>query len=337
MLPAPTGDVTKRGAVQATRVGWQPNYGDTGGDRRVTPSSTDRRLIRPFGGLLAITVALGMSVAAVGVRAAAGARLRDAGLPTADAVGLASLFAVAVIGAAAKYHDHVRTIPAATPAQERLRRATSVVLSASAVLVPFALLLLRRPGTPSRAIPPSHPAQPPPQPPGRGRFSFDLHAFLVVLAIVIGALVLAGLAVAAVLLLRKILVASPTASTPATGESEAEDEALAAALLAGRSALAGHDARAAIIACYAAMEASLEQVGVIRERSDSPSDLLRRATSPDLPGDEAQHAATLTELFREARFSTHPMTARQLDKARSALDAVTAALAERIRAQALAS
>jgi hypothetical protein len=299
-------------------------------------SSTDRRLIPRFGGLLAITVALGMGVAAVGVRAAAGARLRDAGLPAADAVGLALLFAFAAIATAAKYHDYLPTTPAATPAQERLRRATSLVLFASAVLVPFALLLLRRPGTASRGVARSHAAQPAPQLPGKGRFSFDLGAFLVVLAIVIGALVLTGLVVAAIRLLRKVLVASPTASTLATAESEGEDEALAAALLAGRSALAGDDARAAIIACYAAMEASLEQVGVIRKRSDSPSDLLRRATSPDLPGDAAQHAATLTELFREARFSTHPMTARQLDEARSASDAVTAALTERIRAQALA-
>lgn len=305
----------------------------------MTPSSsTDRGLIRHSRGLLVIAVTLGMGVAAIGLRAAAGARLRDAGLPTARAVGLALLFAFVAIVAAARYHDRVRATPAATPAQERLRRATSVVLSASAVLVPLVLLLvLRRPGTASRRVVPSHAAQQPLQPPGRGRFSFDLRAFLVVLAIVIGALVLMGLVAVAIRLLHTVRVGSPTASALAAGESEAEDESLAAALLAGRPALAGHDARAAIIACYAAMEASLERVGVIRERSDSPSDLLRRATNPDLPGGEARHAATLTELFREARFSTHPMTVRHLEEARSALDAVSAALTERIRAQALAS
>jgi hypothetical protein len=295
----------------------------------------DRRLIRRSGWLLAIIVTLGVGVAAVGIRAAAGAGLRNAGLPTADAVGLALLFAFAAIAAAARYYDHMRAAQGGTPAQDRLRRATIAVLSASAVLVPFALLLLRRPGTARHALPQTPSARTRSQPPDRGHASFDLSAFLVVLAIVIGALLLAGLAAAAVRLLRETLAASPTASAPATGE--AEDEALAAALLAGRSALAGDDARAAIIACYAAMEASLEQVGIIREHSDSPSDLLRRATSPDLSGDEAQHAAALTELFREARFSTHPMTARQLDEARGALDAVTAALTERIRTQPLAS
>src|SRR5581483_10025289 len=107
--------------------------------------------------------------------------------------------------------------------QERLRRATSVVLSASAVLVPAALLLLRRPGTARREVAPPRAALPPPQPPGRGHFSFDLRAFLVALAVVIGALVLMGLLAAIVRLLRRMLVASPTASTPTTGGSAAED------------------------------------------------------------------------------------------------------------------
>ena len=297
----------------------------------MTPrSSTDRRLIRRFRGLLAIIVTLGLSVAAAGVRAAAGARLRNAGLPAARAVGLALLFALAAVIAAAKYHDHARTIREATPVQDRLRRATGAILSASAVLVPLALLvLMRRSGTARREVPPSYAAQPPSQAPGR-QHSVDLRALLIVLAIVIGVLLLTWLVAAAVHLLRNVPVVSPIASALVMGEPDAEDEALAAALLAGRSALTGHDARAAIIACYAAMEASLEQAGVVREHSDSPSDLLRRATSPDLSGEVSQHAATLTELFREARFSTHPMTARQLDEARSALDAVTGALAEAI-------
>ena len=299
----------------------------------------DRRLIRLSGGLLAITVALGMGVAAVGVRAAAGATLRDVGLSAAGGVGLAVLFVFAAIGAAAKYHDHVRSTQAATIAQERLRRATSVVLLVSAVLVPFALLLLlRRPGTPRLRVQPHAVRQPPlEQPSGKGSFSFDLRAFVIVLLIVIGVLVLAGLVAGAIRLLRTIPVVSRSASALPTGESEAEDAALADALRAGRSALAGDDVRGAIIACYAAMESSLEQAGVIRERSDSPADLLQRAMGPDLPAVAAQHAATLTDVFREARFSTHPMTARQLDEARTALDAVTAALTKRIRAHARTS
>jgi hypothetical protein len=162
-------------------------------------------------------------------------------------------------------------------------------------------------------------------------FSFDLATFLWVLLSVIGVALVIVIVLVALRLLRQVPRVGPVSSAPPVADSSAEDEALADALLAGRSALGGDDARAAIIACYAAMESSLAQAGVARERSDSPSDLLQRATGRDLPGLGTQDAATLTDLFREARFSSHPMTARHLDAARRALDSVTSALAERIR------
>lgn len=326
--------------------GWQPNCGSTGEIGRVTRSgSDDRRQIRRSAVLLATIATLGLGVAAVSVHAAAGAAMRDAGLATGGTVGLALLFVVVALVAAVRYREHVRTTEAATTAQDRLRQATIVVLFASAAFVPFALLLLRRPSTggtgdefpltpvsggalPSVAVPtrPSHA-------PGRNHgFSFELRWFLLTVLIVIGVLLMVFMVVVAIRLLRKIPAVSPSAAAAPIAQSQAEDEALADALLAGRSALAGDDARAAIIACYAAMEESLELVGVLRERSDSPSDLLRRAMIRDLPG-TGTHAQTLTDLFREARFSTHPMSAQQLESARNALDGVTAALAERTRAR----
>jgi hypothetical protein len=312
---------------------------------RVTRSEgDDRRLIRRSGVLLAVSAALATAVAAVGVRAAAGAALRDAGLAAGGAVGLALLFVLAAVIVATRYREHVRSTEAASSTQDRLRQATIAVLFASAALVPLALLLLRRPSTsnPANEYPvatPSHGAEPtqafvppPTHPPSKGHgFSFNLTAFLLVLSIVVGVLLLAALIALAVSLLRKVPDVASGTSAPPIAQSQAEDEALADALLAGRSALAGDDARAAIIACYAAMETSLEQMGVVRERSDSPSDLLSRAMRRDLPGMGTQNAATLTNLFREARFSTHPMTTQQLDAARSALDAVTIALAERMQ------
>ncbi len=331
--------------------GWQPNCGNTGEIGRVARSgSDDRRQIRRSGVLLAVTAALGLGVAAVSVHAAAGAALRDAGLATGGALALALLFALAALTAAVKYREHVRTTEAATTAQDRLRQATIVVLFASSAFVPFALLLLRRPSAdnegpeypvvqpsgnvgPSQAIPtlPTHV-------PGKGHgFSFDLTGFLLTMLIVIGVLLLALLIAIAIRLLRKVPTVAPSGPASQIVQSQIEDEALTDALLAGRAALAGDDARAAIIACYAAMEESLGQAGILRERSDSPSDLLRRATTRELPGAGAQNAATLTDLFREARFSTHPLTTGQLDAARSALDAVTAALAERTRAREVAS
>ena len=74
----------------------------------------------------------------------------------------------------------------------------------------------------------------------------------------------------------------------------------------GRSALrAVDDARAAIIACYVAMEASLAEHGAARVIADTPDELLTRAT--DLGVVRGTAASRLTALFYEARFSSHPM------------------------------
>jgi hypothetical protein len=105
-----------------------------------------------------------------------------------------------------------------------------------------------------------------------------------------------------------------------------DEEALAEAVNAGQQALADdRDARAAIIACYAAMEASLAESGVSRMKADTPAELLERAVEAGLVPEEA--ARGLTDLFREARYSTHPMSEHQRDRAAAALDAIAAHLA----------
>ena len=108
----------------------------------------------------------------------------------------------------------------------------------------------------------------------------------------------------------------------------AEDpEDLREAVESGRSALrALDDARAAIIACYLAMEASLAERGAARAVADTPDELLARATAGGLVRGTA--AARLTALFYEARFSSHPLGRRQRDAAERALDELAAALAE---------
>jgi hypothetical protein len=108
----------------------------------------------------------------------------------------------------------------------------------------------------------------------------------------------------------------------------AEDpEDLREAVESGRSALrALDDARAAIIACYAAMETSLAERGTTRAVADTPDELLARATQSGLVRGSA--AARLTALFYEARFSSHPLGRGQRDAAERALDELAAALAE---------
>jgi hypothetical protein len=116
------------------------------------------------------------------------------------------------------------------------------------------------------------------------------------------------------------------AAPPAFEEESAEE--LRAAVNEGRAALAEvDDARAAIIACYAAMERRLAERGTARGAADTPDELLARAvTDGTVRGGAARR---LTALFYEARFSTHPLGAGQRDAASAALDELAAELAAR--------
>jgi hypothetical protein len=112
------------------------------------------------------------------------------------------------------------------------------------------------------------------------------------------------------------------------GEVIAEDpEQLREAVESGRSALRTvDDARAAIIACYLAMETTLADRGTARGAAGTPGELLTRATEAGLVRGTA--AGQLTALFYEARFSSHPLGHRQRDAAERALDELAADLAE---------
>ena len=106
-----------------------------------------------------------------------------------------------------------------------------------------------------------------------------------------------------------------------------DSEDLREAVESGRSALRTvDDARAAIIACYVAMENSLAERGAARAIADTPDELLARARQSGIVRGTA--AARLTALFYEARFSSHPLDHRQRDAAEQALDELAAALAE---------
>ncbi|MGH3199876.1 MAG: DUF4129 domain-containing protein [Streptosporangiaceae bacterium] len=112
------------------------------------------------------------------------------------------------------------------------------------------------------------------------------------------------------------------------GEFPAEDpEDLREAVESGRGVLhTVDDARAAIIACYVAMENRLAERGAARAVADTPGELLAWATASGLVRGTA--AARLTALFYEARFSSHPLRHGQRAAAGQALDELAAALAE---------
>jgi Domain of unknown function (DUF4129) len=106
-----------------------------------------------------------------------------------------------------------------------------------------------------------------------------------------------------------------------------DEEQLREAVESGQSALGLlDDARAAIIACYAAMEQTLARAGTARATADTPDELLARAAGQGLIRTGA--AGRLTALFYEARFSSHPMPPARRDAARQALAEVAASLAD---------
>jgi Domain of unknown function (DUF4129) len=137
---------------------------------------------------------------------------------------------------------------------------------------------------------------------------------------------LAGLAVAgaAALVLgysaRRARQAEPASPGPA-----AADPALAAAAAAGTVALRRPgDPRAGIIACYAAMERALASAGAAPADSDTPGEVLARASADGLIRSAA--ASLLTELFRRARYSDHAIGEADRQAALAALDEIRADL-----------
>jgi hypothetical protein len=115
------------------------------------------------------------------------------------------------------------------------------------------------------------------------------------------------------------------AAEPPEGHRAPVAATLAAAVEAAEEELrSARDARGAIVAAYAAMatsiSAGLARSGGAARPSDTPTELLDRAVGAGLVG--AGPAAELTALFREARFSRHPMGEPQRRAAERALVAV---------------
>jgi Domain of unknown function (DUF4129) len=113
------------------------------------------------------------------------------------------------------------------------------------------------------------------------------------------------------------------------GEEQEQTKTVTRAMLAGQAAVRDRmilDARQAIVACFAAMEQALAGFGgdVAPREADTPEEVLGRGISgcrlPEVP------AGTLLELFREARFSTHPMHQADRDSADRALAELLSAL-----------
>ncbi len=196
--------------------------------------------------------------------------------------------------------------------------AIAVVLLASLHLHFF------KPRPPSRSAPP--PLRLEPSLPA-GRHGGGAAAFHIPLGPVLYGLLVAALVAAVVISVWWSARLRGTPARPGQIGSEADSEDLREAVQSGRAALAGpglSDARAAIIACYLAMEHSLAERGAARGTADTPGELLARAVAAGVVHGTA--AGRLTALFYEARFSSHPLGREQRDEAGRALDELAAEL-----------
>jgi hypothetical protein len=213
----------------------------------------------------------------------------------------------------------------------RLRGALNVALGAGLVAVPAALLVTH--------LPPPRPHKPRPRPgPTLGPTSILGRGHPQGTGIPVGT-ILTGLAV---LVLAAAVVVALIAAwrrtghlvTPVAVGAEADDgEQLREAVESGEAALRElGDARAAIVACYVAMERELAGAGAARAAADTPDELLARAARAGLIHGGA--AGRLTALFYAARFSTHPVPPASRDQALQALRELAADLAARPRARA---
>ena len=196
---------------------------------------------------------------------------------------------------------------------------TLAVLASVAVMVtPFAILLTRRtrPRTAAQARPgalASGGAVPPRLPATAHGSPWPL---------------IAGMLIALALLVALTAWSRHTRRRPARppgDQGQGSRLALGESLAAGRTALAGpRDPRAAIIACYAAMERGFAAAGSAPAAADTPAEVLARATGAGLV--RSGSAVRMAGLFRRARYSSEPMTSADSAAAAAALDQMQADL-----------
>lgn len=286
------------------------------------------------------TVIVVLAVAAMGVAAR-----RDTGLDAGTADGLwkdlrplaAILAAIALVVVTvrfARYRDD---------GYGMLRRAgvaTAWLLAAAAVLTPVGLLFFGR-QSPPKPLPSgyqqvsrssqsgsSSPDRPVASSHGTKGLTFPDYIARTILYLVLAAAI-ALVAYGVIRLLRRRWFSRADVPVADFDELDADVEQLTEAIAAGRRALADEgEAREAVIACYAAMENALSAQGNGRRAADTPEEFLRRVTGARLI--PAEPAERLTDLFREARFSRHPIDEAKRGQAREALNVI----AEHLRARA---
>ena len=173
-------------------------------------------------------------------------------------------------------------------------KTAGVLLAVAALVTPFAVLFTRKPG---QLGPRPRPSGPPKVSLGHAAAPSASSVWPLIIGMVI--------AIAIVVVLTR--PARRKRSARAQPKNSTRMAALLDSLAAGSDALsAGGEPRAAIIACYAAMERGFAAAGSAPAVADTPAEVLARATRAGLVRPEP--AETLTGMFRLARYGPYPMT-----------------------------
>ena len=297
------------------------------GQRRPDPGALTARLA---------VAAAALAVTAAGLRAALPSASWTSGPFHHDGIAVGAVLEVVFAGLLVAVEVRRRRDRGAGQPAAGLRAGLRAFLATALVGIPVLVLVNAAGQLPHR------PAQAQPSRPGPlprvtpsarprvgtvtgGRLDYTLIWYVLLVLAILAA------AVIAVILVRRRARPGDWADIP--DDEEEPEAALRRAVESGQAALREvDDARLAIIACYVAMEGSLGRAGTVRGAAETPDELLGRAAAAGLAGGGA--GATLTALFYEARFSTHPLLAGARGDARDALAALAAALADREAAAA---
>ena len=184
-------------------------------------------------------------------------------------------------------------------------KTLGILLAVAAIVTPFAVLFTRKPRTLVTRPPAGAPR------PGPGQLTAPPASSIWPL--------IAGMVIAVAVVVALTLLSRHRRPAGISHNSKRRLATLLDSLAAGSDALtAGGEPRAAIIACYAAMERGFAAAGSAPAVADTPAEVLARASRSGLVRPEP--AEKLTGLFRRARYSAHPMTSAD---SRVAADALT--------------
>jgi hypothetical protein len=273
---------------------------------------------------LLVTAVWGLRArAAAGRLAVGGPLIRQGVVLVASLLALAFLAGVALLAASTRL---VRRVPEDRRYVEmipytRWSRALALLAGVTVALAPLAAVVVlagRLPEATSTPITPS--ARPPPRDAPTGAHVHRLTA-LPAVTVAVGAIALLILLVVLVGTARRPGHTPGRVGMPAPTDGDENRAAAQLTVEAGRAALAGPlDPRAGVVACYAALERAMAASGAPPQGSDTPAEVLARLAGA---GTAARRAASaLTTLFREARYSPHPVA----EADRRAADALLAEL-----------